>query len=328
MGAAVCWATFWYGKAVRCSLFTGLFRMPYFQPLKPHFIPLFLILSNRVSLQHPIRSASRVVGCTFQLLTIYHLHHLYSRGTESKQLFTEVNNLFLYLVICVHSLKSLILLWGWSFETHITCLFPKKAHSISSLTGMYLIATQSRGLGIWLLGIQIFTHYPVFSPVTHCSLSLFFQESYLTQCLGCELGMWVLNPQPHSMFSALLHIPDIIWKILVPSITLPLRILAWISLPIVDIPSSPQQTVWFKHFCSAKSVMTHLSIFQPSKFCWQSGLLSSFSCSLVLHKGSRLSILYSFIVIERDSGVEQRQKIWDLSTLCICQFPSFVSLNP
>lgn len=47
LGAALCWATFWYGKAVRCSLFTGLFRMPYFQPLKPHFIPLFLILRQQ-----------------------------------------------------------------------------------------------------------------------------------------------------------------------------------------------------------------------------------------------------------------------------------------
>lgn len=150
--------------------------MPYFQPLKPHFVPLFLIPRQQGKSRTSYRICVTEWWVAHSTFWLYITYIIYTPEALCQSSSSLTLIYFYILVICVHSLKSLILLWGWSFETHITCLFPKKAHLISSLTGMYLIAAQGRGLGIWLLGIQIFTLYPVFSPVTHCSLSLFFQE--------------------------------------------------------------------------------------------------------------------------------------------------------
>lgn len=163
--------------------------MPYLQALKPPSVPPFLIPRQQgrsTTCRQICITEWWVAHYNFCLHTTYIIYTGEAQIQSSSSLTLIIN--FYILGICAHSLKSLILLWGWSFEIDIPCLFPKKTHSVSSLLGMYLRAGQGRGLGVWLLGIQIFIHYPVFSPVTHCSLSLFFQESYLTQCLRCELA--------------------------------------------------------------------------------------------------------------------------------------------
>lgn len=162
--------------------------MPYFQPLEPPVIPPFLITKQQGKSAYNMLSDLHhwVVGCTWQFLTIYHVYNLHCEGTDSNSSALTLK-IYFYILASVYSLKSLILLWSWSFDDRaIPCPFPRKTHSISRLVGVSLIA--GRGLGVWLSGIQVFIHYSVFKPVNCCSLSLCFQESYPTQCWGCELG--------------------------------------------------------------------------------------------------------------------------------------------
>lgn len=78
----------------------------------------------------------------------------------------------------------------------------------------------------------------------------------------------------------------------------------------------PQCTVWFQHLCSAKSAVTHPSIFQPSKFCWQSGLLSFLLLLSCFCIKAHNWIPYSFLPLSKGiQGWSRDKHMWSVCLL-------------
>ena len=131
------------------------------------------------------------------------------------------------------------------------------------------------------------------------------------------------------MFSAPLYSLDLIWMVLVLSITEPWGFYSMNQLAYYC--HSPPLQFGFKNLCSAKSVMTHPSIFQPSKFYWQSCLLSSLSDLLSLYKGTKLYVLYLFTVINGALGWSRDKHMSSvylicLQISCLCFFKSLTQV--
>lgn len=139
---------------------------------------------------------------------------------------------------------------------------------------------------------QVLIYNPVFSPITHFSLSSPFQK------------IWIFI-QPHSVFSFTpspgFHLKD----------SSPLNhyafedSIAWIDLPVIVIPTFPDEEFDFTISALQNQLDSsiYFTIFKVLLTIWSAVISSTL---LSLYKGTKLYTFYPFTVIKGGSEMKQR----------------------